>query len=605
MTAHYAYPLPFGATWISPDRTRFRLWAPTASAVAVQLEGRHPVPMTPDAEHRGWFEAELACAVGNAYRYRLLSHSDGEMLVPDPAARAQQGDIHGASLVVDPHAYQWLHAAWQGRPWHETVLYELHVGVLGGFAAVARQLPTLARLGITAIELMPVADFPGPRNWGYDGVLPFAPDAAYGTPEQLKALIDCAHGLGLMVLLDVVYNHFGPDGNYLGSYAAPFFRDDRSTPWGRAIDFRVREVRDFFIENALYWLVEYRFDGLRLDAADAIGEQDWLPELAHRVRAVIAASEPQRQIHLVLEHDANAAHLLAGAFDAQWNDDGHHVLHVLLSGERNGYYADYAELPAPKLARCLEQGFIYQGEASAYRQGQPRGESSVGLAPTAFVLFLQNHDQIGNRAFGERLTILTDPRALRAAQALLLLCPQIPLLFMGEEVDSRQPFLYFTSHTDAALAEAVRSGRQRQFSGRPEFADAAQLALIPDPNAESSFTQSMPAASMAAAAGSAYFSEPLVELLAIRHAHIIPRLQHARALHAQVIGPAAVVARWRMGDDTVLAIAINLGAQAVALDTFMPPAGVDVLFASPGAADALVHGELAAFSTLALLEAAP
>ncbi|MFC5475627.1 malto-oligosyltrehalose trehalohydrolase [Paraherbaspirillum soli] len=608
MTAHYAYRLPFGATCIGPDRTRFRLWAPSASAVAVELEDQEPLPMTPEAAHPGWFEAELMCAAGSAYRYRLQSDRDGELLVPDPASRAQRGDIHDASLVVEPNRYQWLHPEWQGRPWHETVLYELHVGALGGFAAVAQRLPRLARLGITAIELMPVAEFPGPRNWGYDGVLPFAPDAAYGTPEQLKALIDSAHGLGLMVLLDVVYNHFGPDGNYLGSYAAPFFRNDQSTRWGRAIDFRVHEVREFFIENALYWLQEYRFDGLRLAAADAIGEQDWLPELALRLRAAVAAEQPQRQIHLILEHEGNAAHLLtAGAFDAQWNDDGHHVLHVLLTGEQHAYYVDYAEQPAQKLARCLAEGFAYQGEASAFRQGQARGEPSAGLAPTAFVLFLQNHDQIGNRAFGERLTMLADPRALHAAQALLLLSPQIPLLFMGEEVDASQPFLYFTSHADAALAEAVRSGRRRQFADFPGFADAARLTLIPDPNAAATFARSIPAAPTAAAAGAAPLDEMLAELLAIRHAHIIPRLQHAHALDAQAIGPAAVAARWRMGDDTELLLMLNLGLQpvAIALDALLRLAEADVLFASPGAVDTLAHGKLAAYSMLALLEPAP
>jgi maltooligosyltrehalose trehalohydrolase len=340
---------------------------------------------------------------------------------------------------------------------------------------------------------------------------------------------------------------------------------------------------------------------LRLDAAHAISEQDWLPELAQRVRDTIARAEPQRNIHLVLEHDANAAHLLESAFNAQWNDDGHHVLHVLLTGERDGYYADYADMPAQKLARCLAEGFIYQGEASAFRQGRLRGEPSATLPPTAFVLFLQNHDQIGNRAFGERLITLTDPRALHAAQALLLLSPQIPLLFFGEEVDATQPFLYFTSHADAALADAVRMGRHQEFSRHPEFSDAARRALIPDPNAASTFTQSIPASSTPG------LSAPLAELLAIRHAHIIPRLRHARALHAQAIGPAAVVARWRMDDATALVIVLNLARQpvAIALDALLRPAGTDILFASDGAIDALTQGELGGFSVLALLEPAP
>ncbi len=355
----FARDLPFGATLVAPDRTRFRLWAPACQAVAVEIDGGTSVAMRRSAE--GWFEAEARCGAGARYRYRV----DDGLVVPDPASRAQGDDVHDPSLVVDPRAYRWRHPDWPGRKWRETVLYELHVGALGGFAGVQAALPGLAELGITAVELMPINDFPGRRNWGYDGVLSFAPDRAYGTPDELKALVDAAHSSGLMIFLDVVYNHFGPDGNYLASYAPGFFRDDIATPWGSAIDFRRPEVRRFFTENALHWLMEYRFDGLRLDAVHAISEADWLDQMAAEVRATI---EPGRHVHLVLEHDGNAAEHLRRQFDAQWNDDAHHVLHVLLTGERDGYYADYAERPADKLARCLAEGFIYQGEASAYRR---------------------------------------------------------------------------------------------------------------------------------------------------------------------------------------------------------------------------------------------
>ncbi|HEX9521760.1 MAG TPA: alpha-amylase family glycosyl hydrolase, partial [Reyranella sp.] len=266
----FARDLPFGATLIAPDLTRFRLWAPSQHEVAVEIEGQAAVAMTRSPE--GWFETEAACGAGARYRYHL---ADG-LAVPDPASRAQADDVHGPSLVVDPRAYRWKHPAWRGRPWHETVLYELHAGTLGGFAGVQAALPGLAALGVTAVELMPINDFPGRRNWGYDGVLPFAPDRSYGTPEELKALVDAAHGQGLMIFLDVVYNHFGPDGNYLAAYAPGFFRDDLATPWGGAIDFRRPEIRRFFAENALYWLLEYRFDGLRFDAVHAISEADWL-----------------------------------------------------------------------------------------------------------------------------------------------------------------------------------------------------------------------------------------------------------------------------------------------------------------------------------------
>src|ERR1051325_7054552 len=454
MTAAFSRVLPFGATLIGDGRTRFRLWAPAQHAVAVDVEGLGPMPMT--RNENSWFSAEADCGAGARFRYRL---GDGR-LVPDPAARAQADDLHGPSVVVDPASYRWRHTDWRGRPWRETVIYELHAGVLGGFRGVERELARLAALGVTAVELMPVAAFPGRRNWGYDGVLPFAPAACYGTPDDLKALVDAAHGHGLMMFLDVVYNHFGPDGNYLAAYAPQMFRDDVSTPWGPAIDFRRPEVRRFFTENALYWLMEYRFDGLRFDAVHAITEQDWLDEMAREVRATV---EKDRHVHLVLEHDGNVAEHLRRNFDAQWNDDAHHVLHVMLTGENEGYYRDYAGCPAERLARALREGFIYQGDPSAHREGEPRGTPSADLPPTSFVLFLQNHDQIGNRAFGDRLAAIARPEALEAAIALQLLCPQIPLIFMGEEIASPTPFQFFTDH-HGELADAVREGRRREFA---------------------------------------------------------------------------------------------------------------------------------------------
>ncbi|RXZ38355.1 malto-oligosyltrehalose trehalohydrolase [Oxalobacteraceae bacterium CAVE-383] len=599
----------------APARTRFRLWAPTAKMVEVELEGAGRSQMSADSD--GWFEIELPCGGGAAYRYVAMTQFEGEVNVPDPASRAQRGDIDGPSLVVDHDAYVWQNPQWRGRPWHETVLYELHAGLLGGFDGVRARLPALAALGITAVELMPVADFPSDRNWGYDGVLPFAPDASYGTPDQLKALIDAAHGLGMMVFLDVVYNHFGPDGNYLNSYALPFFRDDLHTPWGKAIDFRRREVRDFFTENALYWLREYRFDGLRLDAVHAISEEDWLTELARRVRETMAAEQPGRHVHLVLENDHNRAALLRdGAeshghaqdrFDAQWNDDWHHVMHVLLTGEQAGYYEDYAQDCAGKLARSLMQGFIYQGEASVSRDGRRRGEPSAHLPQTAFVNFLQNHDQTGNRAFGERLTVLANPHALRVAQALLLLSPHIPLLFMGEEYGSRQPFLYFTSHRDHSLASAVRDGRRKEFARFPEFADAEARTRIPDPNQEATYRASMPEAGTDVEEPDGFaWREWTAALLKLRRAHIAPRLRGSSALGASAIGPAAVCARWRLGDGAALGIVVNLGETDVpaALDAVLAPAGADVLFDSGGVLQALERGVLPAWAMLAVLEPA-
>jgi maltooligosyltrehalose trehalohydrolase len=587
MTAAFSRPLPFGATLIGDGRTRFRLWAPAQRAVMVDVENLGPVPMRRSDD--GWFTAEAPCGAGTRYSYRL----DDGRLVPDPAARAQAGDVHGPSVVVDPASYRWRHAEWSGRPWHEAVIYELHAGVLGGFRGVERELPRLADLGVTAVELMPVAAFPGRRNWGYDGVLPFAPAASYGSPNDLKALIDSAHGHGLMMFLDVVYNHFGPDGNYLAAYAPQFFHDDISTPWGPAIDFRRPEVRRFFTENALYWLTEFRFDGLRFDAVHAIAEPDWLDEMAAEVRATV---ERGRHVHLVLEHDGNAASHLAGDFDAQWNDDGHHALHCLLTGEHDGYYADYADDPACRLARVLAEGFAYQGEPSRYRGGKPRGTPSRHLPPTAFVLFLQNHDQIGNRALGERLTLLTDPSALEAAITLLLLCPQIPLLFMGEEVASRSPFLFFTDHNEQ-LAAAVREGRRREFASFASFL-ARQGGTLPDPNAIETFERSI--AKPDPERGQAR-EELYRKLLALRRAELMPRLDGARGLDAKVIGPAAVLARWRMNDGAVLSLATNLGQAPV---NAPPPAGRVLFESAAGAAKSLQAGSLAPRTTVALLEPA-
>jgi maltooligosyltrehalose trehalohydrolase len=578
--------LPFGANLVGPDRTRFKIWAPAQKTVSVQIEGAARLPLARTAD--GWFEGEADCGAGTRYRYVL---EDG-MTVPDPASRAQDGDVHGSSIVIDPSAYEWRQTGWTGRPWHEAILYELHAGIFGGFKGVISQLPRLAALGVTAIELMPIAEFPGARNWGYDGALPFAPESSYGRPDDLKTLVDAAHAHGLMIFLDVVYNHFGPDGNYLGLYAPQMFRGDVTTPWGQAIDFRRREVRRFFTENALYWLLEFRFDGLRLDAVHAITEADWLDEMAAEVRQRVEAG---RQVHLVLENDSNASAHLARDFDAQWNDDGHHVLHVLLTDERDGYYADYKSDPAKRLARCLKEGFVYQGEASGYRGGRPRGAPSADLPPTAFVLFLQNHDQIGNRAFGERLTLLANARALEAATALLLLCPQIPLLFMGEEFGSVAPFFFFTDH-NPALAKAVREGRRKEFAAFSPFADEETLAQLPDPNAIETFERSKPDANKPS---SVEHEQLYARLLALRRHEIIPRLRGARAVEACVVGPAAVVAQWRMGDGALLTIAVNLGQDPAEISMHQGR----VLFAtSSAAARASNAGWLDPHSTVAILE---
>src|SRR5271165_1874127 len=484
------YDMPFGAECRDGGSVRFRLWAPAAQQVEVCLAGEKSSILLPlEPRDQGWFELFTDAAVsGTQYKFRINDVRE----VPDPASRFQPQDVHGPSQVVDPAVFDWQDAAWYGRRWEEAVIYELHVGAFtpsGTFSAASERLDYLADLGITAVELMPVNNFPGQRNWGYDGVFLFAPDSTYGCPDDLKEFVDSAHSRGIMVLLDVVYNHFGPEGNYLRSYAPQFFTDRHSTPWGDGINFDSldsRVVRDFFIHNALYWLTEYHFDGLRLDAVHAIIDDstpDILTALADAVRSSV---EPDRHVHLILENDQNQARYLQRtercqpqAYTAQWNDDVHHALHVLITGERDSYYADYSQRPIDQLGRCLADGFAYQGEISAYRNGETRGEPTEGLPPAAFVSFLQNHDQVGNRAFGERIIQIADHRAVRAAAAILLLAPSPPLFFMGEEFGAETPFLFFCDF-EKDLAAAVTEGRRNEFSDFARFADPAKRDRIPD-----------------------------------------------------------------------------------------------------------------------------
>jgi maltooligosyltrehalose trehalohydrolase len=565
----------FGPAVLPNGRVNFRIWAPSAATMRLRIGDEEPRVMR--QESGGWFEFETAAKPGTPYQFVL---QDGTH-VPDPASRAQQDDVHGASLVVDPGAYAWRNTAWRNRPWHEAVIYELHPGALGGFRGVIGHLERLAALGITAIELMPIADFPGCHNWGYDGVLPYAPDAAYGTPEDLKALVDAAHGAGLMIFLDVVYNHFGPDGAYLYAYAPEFFDEGVHTPWGAAIDFKRSEVAAYFTENALMWLNEYRFDGLRFDAVHAISPESYLPALAAAIRA-----GADRPAHLILEHEGNKSSLLRGPaarlFDAQWADDWHHCLHVLLTGEHEGYYESFAD-PATQLARAMAEGFVFQGEISPHHNA-PRGEPSADLPPTAFVICLQNHDQIGNRAMGERLAALADPDALAAAASLLLLSPAIPMLFMGEEWGSRTPFLFFTDHNEE-LAKLVREGRRREFAHFAAFQDEATRARIPDPNAPSTFAASVPDIAEAEQERQAATLELHRRLLALRRDHVVPGIPGCCSLGAAALGPAAVRGSWRLGNGATLTLAANFGTEPVAFD--VPPGQAIFASAPLDAADAL------------------
>src|SRR3954447_9628231 len=552
----------FGVKLTSHGAT-FRLWAPAAKRVDVVLEDKPHVLRRGDD---GWFSADIpGVKAGALYKYRI----DGDIDVPDPASAFQRQDVAGPSEVIDHNSYRWHARDWRGRPWQETVLIESHVGTFtpeGTYRAMIDRLDHLVATGFTALELMPLADFSGQRNWGYDGVLWYAPDSAYGRPEDLKALIDEAHLRGLMVFLDVVYNHFGPEGNYLSRYAPSFFTQAQ-TPWGSTIDYRVREVRDFAIENALYWLGDYRFDGLRLDAVHAItepGEVSMLHELSRAVGDL--ARETGRHIHLVLENDDNVASLLdadedppRGKYRAQWNDDYHHAWHVLLTRENHGYYSDYKTAPLRDIARALKSGFVYQGEPSAHRGGQARGEPSGALSPLAFVSFLQNHDQIGNRALGDRLESLAKDKAVEAALAITLLAPMIPMLFMGEEWGSTAPFPFFCDF-EGDLADAVRKGRRKEFAG----AYAKYGNDVPDPLDEATFRSAVLDWNARDLPKARRRLTLVRELLSIRRRDIVPRLDGARFGDAAAGDNGLLSANWQMGDGTSLRLHANLSDQPTA-----------------------------------------
>ncbi|MBB5752359.1 malto-oligosyltrehalose trehalohydrolase [Prosthecomicrobium pneumaticum] len=555
----------------------FRLWAPLQDEVRLELDGGAPQAMTRHPD--GWHGLDAAGA-GPGARYRFVL-ADGSA-VPDPASRHQPEDVHGPSEVVDTAGFGWTDAGWRGRRWAETVIYELHVGAFTGegtFAAAIPHLAALAELGVTAIELMPIADFPGRWNWGYDGVLPFAPDSRYGRPEDLMRFVDAAHGLGLQVILDVVYNHFGPEGNYLPLYA-PIFDPQHHTAWGAAVNFcgdDADEVRAFIIESAVCWVTDYHIDGLRLDAVHALldeGAPHILEEIATKVRGTT-----DRRVHLIVENEENDPRWLerdetgvARLYSAQWNDDVHHALHTALTGEGEGYYGDYLG-DTTKLGRALAEGFGFQGELMPFR-GSARGAPSGHLPPTAFIAFLQNHDQIGNRAFGERIAALADPAAVRAATALLLLLPQIPLLFMGEEWGSKRPFLFF-SDFEEGMRDAIRNGRRKEFAHFAAFSNEESRERIPDPTIEETFLAAKldwsEAETEAARAHRAFCRD----LLALRRRSIVPLLADGLAAAGtfEVLGPQAVRVDWRFaGGDLVLHA--NLGPAPVLLPR--PPHGTSL-----------------------------
>ncbi|WP_037066631.1 malto-oligosyltrehalose trehalohydrolase [Allorhizobium undicola] len=540
----------------------FSLWAPSKPDVRLKIEDRAPMAMLRHDD--GWHRLRVE-GVGAGARYRFQI---GDLLVPDPGSRFQPEDVHGPSEVIDT-GFSWKAGDWRGLPWEETIFYELHIGTFspeGSFRGAMDRLDHLVELGVTALQIMPLADFHGLRNWGYDGVLPYAPDSSYGRPEDLAALVDAAHERGMQVFLDVVYNHLGPEGNYLPAYS-PFLTDRHSTAWGDAINYDggdARPVREWAIGNAMFWLETYRFDGLRFDAVHAIEDtsgEHLLVEMARRIRKTFV----DRHIHLVVENEENDPALLerngdgtAALYNGQWNDDIHHVLHVAASGENFGYYADY-QAGAGAIGKALCEGFVYQGEHMPHR-GSPRGSSSAHLPPTAFISFIQNHDQVGNRAFGERITEIAPAPALSALAAIYLLAPQIPMIFMGEEWAASSPFPFFCDMGDE-LNGLIREGRLKEMAGLPGFdGDAGSL---PDPITEETFLSAKLDWDERLHPAHALRLQLYKELIALRKRKIVPRLAgmggHAGRANAS---NEILHVEWWLADGSLLSLYANLTDEA-------------------------------------------
>lgn len=459
-----------GAFYLGGDRCQFTVWAPLHEQVSVSIILPEVRLLPMQAVGSGYWQSTAdAIAPGTQYFYQL----DDNIERPDPASQSQPDGVHGPSQVIDHSSFEWSDSSWSGLPLDELIIYELHTGTFtpeGTFEAIISRLPDLKELGVNAIELMPVAQFPGNRNWGYDGVYPFAVQNSYGGSEGLKRLVNACHQHGMAIVLDVVYNHFGPEGSYFSDYG-PYFTEKYKGIWGSALNFdgsQSHAVRNYFLQNALYWFDTYHFDMLRLDATDHIidlNAKHFLQELAEQVAEL--SRQKGRKFYLVAENDVNDVRILRGlaeggyGMDAQWNDGFHHCAHTLLTGEQIGYYQDYGK--CEQLAKAMKQGFVFSWEYSPFRD-RWHGSDSSALPGQQFVVCIQNHDQVGNRMLGDRLTHLVSFEALKLGAAVLLLSPNVPLLFMGEEYGEDAPFLYFVSHTDPNLVEAVRAGRKREFA---------------------------------------------------------------------------------------------------------------------------------------------
>ena len=567
--------LHLGAT-VREDGVVFRVWAPGRRTVEVVVDGRRPLAMTRQPD--GTFEATApGLAAGARYQYRL----DGEQYRPDPASRFQPEGVHGPSVAVDSAEFGWTDQAFRGHELADLVLYELHVGTFtrsGTFEAVIPQLPQLVELGVTAIELMPVAEFPGSRNWGYDGVHLFAVQSTYGGPRGLRRLVDACHAHGLSIVLDVVYNHLGPEGNYLGDFG-PYFTDRYKTPWGGALNFDGPDsagVRRHFVENARAWVRDFHVDGLRLDAIHSIFDaspRHILTEVAEAART--EAHALGRPVHIIAESHDNERRIVLPAkegglgLDGVWSDDFHHAVHVCLTGERSGYYCDFTD--PRQLARAIAEGFAFQGELSDYF-GRKRGTPSGDLPGERFVICVQNHDQVGNRAQGDRLGTIVPFEAVKLATALMLAAPAVPLLFMGEEYGETAPFQFFTSFLDRNLAEAVRKGRAAEFS---RF---AWQGAVPDPGDPATFVRSRLSHSLAGAPRHRELHEFYRRWLALRRSHPALGARGKDRAQAEVDAAGVVLTLTRAAESGPgVRLVANLTAE---VRPFTAPAGWRVLLDS-------------------------
>ncbi len=563
---------PIGAELIGPNETHFRVWAPKAQHLDLVLEERvandaKRIFHSLQADEDGYFSGTAGVGAGALYRFRL---NDGENFYPDPASRFQPDGPHGSSCVVDPTKFAWSDAEWRGTAMKGQIIYEMHIGTFtkeGTWHAATEQLAELAHIGITVIEMMPVADFPGEFGWGYDGVDFFAPSHLYGTPEDLRAFIDRAHSLGLALILDVVYNHFGPDGNYLGVFSDDYLVREKENEWGNAINFdgpNSGPVREFFITNGRYWIEEFHFDGFRFDATHAIRDQssEYIIGAVGRAARKAAGS---RSIILIAENDLQEAKMARPRYvggddlDGMWNDDFHHSAVVALTGRSQAYYGDYRGAPQEFIS-AAKQGFLYQGQALSWQKAL-RGTPTFGISPEVFVSFIENHDQIANTGPGERLRFQTSPGRYRAMTALLLLGPWTPLLFQGEEFGASSPFLFFADIGDSSVRDAIRRGRAEWLAPFLSVTEEEARRRLPAPDYPDVFARCKLDFSEREKNRELY--ELHVDLLKLRREDSRFQQQIRGGIDGAVLGPASFVLRYFSKENDDRLLVVNFGKSQV------------------------------------------